>query len=112
MNDLWSEIIDLQNNLTIAGKQMQKYGNSRAEAERDYRISVNEHVMKLRDEGMPATLINQTVYGIPEVAQKRFKRDVADVMYETSKEAINTLKLKIRIYSEQLSREWYGGQNG
>ena len=34
------------------------------------------------------------------------KRDVAETIYEANKEAINTLKLQIRILDTQLSREW------
>ena len=59
---------------------------------------------------MAVTLINQIIYGIPEVANKRFKRDVAEAMYNTAQESINVLKLQIRVLEGQLSREW--GQAG
>lgn len=52
------------------------------------------------------TLINQIVYGIPDVASKRFQRDVAETMYQTNLEYINTTKLQLRILENQLSREW------
>ena len=55
---------------------------------------------------MAVTLINQIVYGIPIVADKRFKRDVAQTMYQTNLEYINTTKLQLRILENQLSREW------
>ena len=55
---------------------------------------------------MPVTLIQQVVYGVPEVAEKRFKRDVALTIYEANKEAIQTIKLQIRIMENQLEREW------
>lgn len=86
---------------------MKRYGNELAEAERDYKICLREEALRLRStQDMPVTLIQQVVYGIPEVANKRFKRDVAEAMYKTSQEAINTLKLKIRILDSQISREW------
>ncbi len=110
--DLVNEINDLCQKLTVAGKQMMKYGNALAEAERDYKICLREEALKLREtKDMPVTLINQVVYGIPDVANKRFKRDVAETMYKTSQESINTLKLKIRILDAQVSREW-GSRNG
>lgn len=105
--DLINELNDMCNKLTVAGGQMQRYGKELAEAERDYKISLRQHALELRaSHDMPVTLINQVVYGIPEVADKRFKRDVAESMYKTSQEAINTLKLKIRIIDAQISREW------
>ena len=55
---------------------------------------------------MAVTLINQVIYGIPAVAEKRFKRDVAECMYQTAQESINVLKLQIRVLSKQLELEW------
>ncbi len=105
--DLINEINDLSNKLTISGKQLQKYGVELAEAERDYKVTLRQEALKLRtSQDMPVTLINQVVYGIPEVADKRFKRDVAEAMYRTAQESINTLKLKIRILDAQINREW------
>ena len=105
--DLLNEMNELCEKLTIAGTQMKRYGYELAEAERDYKICLREEALRLRStQDMPVTLIQQVVYGIPEVANKRFKRDVAEAMYKTSQEAINTLKLKIRILDSQISREW------
>ena len=55
---------------------------------------------------MAVTLINQIVYGIPEVAQKRFNRDIAETMHQTAIENIQSIKLQIRILESQLQREW------
>ncbi len=110
--DMINELNDLCNKLTHSGRQLMKYGNELAEAERDYKICLREEALKLRTtKDMPVTLINQVVYGVPEVAEKRFKRDVAETMYKTAQESINTLKLKIRILDSQIQREW-GNKNG
>ena len=88
-------------------KKLAQYGNELAETERDYKITLRQEALKLRAEkGMPVTLIQQVVYGVPEVANKRFKRDVAEAMRDTARENINVLKLQIRILSEQMQREW------
>lgn len=105
--DLINELNDLCAKLSASGGQMKRYGKELAEAERDYKISLRQHALQLRTtQDMPVTLINQVVYGIPDVADKRFKRDVAEAMYKTAQESINTLKLKIRILDAQISREW------
>lgn len=86
---------------------MAKYGNDLAKAESDYKIILRQEALKLRnDEKMAVTLINQIVYGIPDVAKKRMERDIAETMYKTSQEYINTLKLRIRVLESQLQREW------
>lgn len=86
---------------------MAKYGREYAETERDYKITLRQEALKLRTEkDMPVTLINQVVYGVPEVAEKRYKRDVAEAMYQTAQENINSIKLQIRVIEGQLNREW------
>ena len=108
MIDLLNELNELSINLTKSGEQMKRYGKELAEAERDYKITLRQEALKLRaDEQMPVTLIDKVVYGIPDVAEKRFNRDVAESMYKAAQESINTLKLKIRIIDAQIQREWH-----
>lgn len=105
--DLFNDIQELTKKLNQAIKLLAQYGNDLAETERDYKITLRQEALKLRSEkGMPVTLIQQVVYGIPEVANKRFKRDVAEAMYRTAQENINSIKLQIRILENQLSREY------
>ena len=86
---------------------MRTTGTEFAEAERDYKIKLREEALKLRAEkGMAVTLINQVVYGVPEVASKRFNRDVKQAVYQANLEAINSIKLQIRVIESQLQREW------
>lgn len=108
MNDyeLVNELNDLCAKLTVSGRQMAKYGRELAEAERDYKICLRQEALKLRSGGEAIGMIDKTIYGIPEVAELRFKRDVAKTMYQTAQESINTLKLKIRILDAQIAREW------
>lgn len=105
--DLFNDIQNLIQRLNNSVKLLSKYGNELAETERDYKITLRQEALKLRQEkNMAVTLINQIIYGIPEVADKRFKRDVADTMYNVALENINSLKLQIRILENQLQREW------
>ena len=105
--DLLNDINNLIKKLDTAIKSLSKNGEALAEAERDYKITLRQEALKLRQEkNMPVTLISQIIYGVPEVADKRFKRDIADTMYQTNLEFINTTKLQLRLLENQLSREW------
>lgn len=104
--DLYNDLQSLIERLNTSVKMLRKYGNELAESERNYKITLRQEALKLRASDMPVTLINQIVYGIPEVADKRFKRDVAESMYSTAQENINSLKLQIRIIENQLQREY------
>ena len=104
--ELLKELQRKNNELTISIKELRKNGTALAEAERDYKMKLTQEVLKLKSEKMPATLIDIMVYGVPEVAEKRFKRDVADAMYNANKEHINVTKLQLKIIQAQLDKEW------
>lgn len=104
--DLVLELQDKLNDLNISIKELQKSGRSLAEAERDYKILLRQECLKLRDEGMAIGMIDKTCYGIPSVAEARFRRDIAEAKYKANMEAINTFKLQIRILQNQIDKEY------
>lgn len=105
--DLYNELQKKINELNISIKKLRETGTDYAEAEREYKITLRNEALKLRAEkGMPVTLIQQVVYGVPEVAEKRFERDVKEAVYKANQEAINVFKLQIRIIESQLQREY------
>ena len=105
--DLLNELNMLTNQLSEAIKIMARYGKEKAEAEKNYKIALRQEALILRSEkDMAVTLIDKVVYGVSDVADKRFKRDVAEAVYQANQEAINSIKLQIRVIENQLSREW------
>lgn len=105
--DLYQDIQNLMKELTASIKLLRINGNALAAAERDYKIKLRQEALKLRAEkDMPVSLIDKVIYGLPEVAEMRFKRDVAESTYNTNLEHINVTKLKLRLLENQLSREW------
>lgn len=110
--DLYEQITKLMSELTASIKKLRTNGANLAEAERDYKVTLRQEALKLRAGDMPVTLINQVIYGVPEVAEKRFKRDVEQANYDANHEHINVTKLKLRILEAQLSREWGAAGKG
>lgn len=105
--DLYEQITRLINELDISVKNLRKSGTELADAEQKYKICLREEALKLRAEkNMPVTLINQIIYGVPEVARLRYDRDVKGAVYQANLESINSTKLKLRILENQLSREY------
>lgn len=104
--DLVTEIGQKIRMLDTAISELRKRGSAYAQAEKDYKIAQAEKILTLRDEGMPVTIISDVCKGDKVIAQKRFERDVAEVVYRSALEAINSLKLQIKIMDAQLSREW------
>lgn len=104
--DLLNEINMKQEQLSASLKRLRQTGSEYAKAERDYKVLLRQEVLKLRNEGEAIGVIQLTCYGIPSVAEARFKRDVSEAIYRANQEAINTLKLEIRLIESQLEREW------
>ena len=110
--DLYEEIQRLMAELTASIRKLRTNGANLAEAERDYKLTLRQEALKLRAGDMPVTLINNVIYGVPEVAEKRFKRDVEQANYDANREHINVTKLKLRVLEAQLSREWNNAGRG
>ena len=104
--DYVNQIQELTKRLNTSVVKLRDYGRELAEAEKNYKITLRQEALKLRSDGMAVTLLSQIVYGIPTVADKRFHRDIAETMYKTAQENINSIKWQIRILENQLEREW------
>lgn len=104
--DLYIDLEQKRKELNYSIKELRKNGTEYAKAERDYKVLLRQECLKLRDEGMAIGMIDKTCYGIPSVAEARFKRDVAEAIYKANQEAINSLKLQIRLIENQISREY------
>lgn len=102
--DLINDIQMLMEELTISIKKLRQTGNALAEAERDYKICLRQEALKLKlEDKLPVTLINQIIFGVPEIAE---------TMYNTNQEHINATKLKLRLLESQLNREWGASGKG
>lgn len=109
--DLVNQLMSLQRQLTASIGQLKKNGVTLAEAERDYKIALNKRVLELREERMAVTLIQLVIHGEKDVAEFRFKRDVAQTIYDTNMEHINGTKLQMRILENQINKEWGNTKN-
>ena len=107
-NDLYFELQTKTKQLESSIRQLRISGTDYAQAEKDYKVLLRQECLKLKDEGMAIGLIDKTCYGIPSVAEARFKRDVAEAVYKANLEAINSTKLQLRLIEGQLNREWTG----
>ena len=106
MDDLYTALQAKIQLLESSLRQLRQTGTAFAQAEKDYKILLRTECLKLRDDGVAVGVIEKICYGIPSVAEARFKRDVAEAVYKANQEAINTYKLEIRLIEAQMSREW------
>ena len=103
---MWDDIQKEQQNLEYAITEMKKRGNKLAYAEHNYRVALSQRLTELRAEGQPVTHLADIARGEKKIANLRLNRDIAQGLYDSSKEAINMYKLKIKILESQFEREW------
>lgn len=106
--DLMLELQAKIKQLEKAVQDLRTNGTELAKAERDYKVLLRQECMKLRDEGTPIGMIDKVCYGIPSVAEARYKRDVAKITYDANQDFINSIKLQLRLIESQISREYEG----
>jgi hypothetical protein len=104
--DLYEQIQRLTNELDQSIKQLAKNGEALAKSEAAYKMELTKKALELKADGTAVTFINLTIYGLPEVANLRFERDVAEANYKANQEHINITKLKLKLLENQLAREW------
>lgn len=104
--DLVQELQGKTQQLEVSIKQLRKTGTNYAQAEKDYKVLLRQECLRLRDEGMAIGLLDKVCYGIPSVAEARFKRDVCESIYRANLEAIASIKLQLRLLENQIQREW------
>jgi hypothetical protein len=106
--------IDLINDMNTKVAMLARFPWQRTCAERtrlpdreDYRIALAEKILIERDKGTPVTIISDVCRGDRKIARLKFERDVAEVVYKSALEAINILKLQVKVLDEQIGREWH-----
>ena len=106
---LWEEVEEVKKQLDAALSTWRLNGVKWCDAERKYRKKKAEEIVRLRDEGMPVTLIPDIVKGLDEVADLDYERNVAYVVYKSNGEAINVKKAEFKALENELEREF--GEN-
>lgn len=104
--DLYEKFQQTEINLNKSIRELRNSATKYAEAERTYKIILNQECLRLRAEGEAIGMIKLICYGIEKVANARYERDTAKAVYVANQEAINVYKLELRLLDEQIRREW------
>lgn len=104
--DIMQEMSTLRVMLDRAVSEAKERGKKLAQCEHDYRVAKAKYILQQRTDGTPVTIISDLAKGEGSIARLCMERDIAQTLYDSSKEAINSYKLQIRIVQEQIQREW------
>ena len=103
---MWEEIQKYNDLLEIAVTEMKKRSIDLAKKEYAYRLELSKRLTELRAEGQAVTHLADMARGEPKIAKLRLDRDIAKGVYDSSQEAINMYKIRIRVLENQYAREW------
>lgn len=109
--NIWEELRNLIEQLRTCVKSLKNNGITLANKEREYKELLRTKVLQLKEEGTTGTLIEKIVYGIPEVAQKREERDIAEVTYKANLEAIGSVKLQMKVLESKINYDIEKGKD-
>lgn len=109
--DLYNELMQLTKNLDISVKQLRKTGSEYAKAYTDYRVALAKELVRVRDNGTPVTLCSDLARGNREVAKLKFEEIAKEAVYKANLESINATKLRIKVITNQIDKE-YTNVNG
>ncbi len=74
-----------------------------AAAKRDYHIAAADKVIELKKESHPVTIINDLVKGDKQVAELRYKKDVAEGVMKACKESMADIRAALDSYRSILT---------
>nr|DAQ65700.1 MAG TPA: hypothetical protein [Caudoviricetes sp.] len=103
---MWNDIEKEIENLNKTLSKYKKYQKDYAVKERDYRVALSKRLLELRAEGQAVTHLADIARGMKDIAELRFRRDIAEGLVRSAEEGINFYKLKIREMESQYNKEW------
>lgn len=80
MQDLLESLEKVRKDLDTVMKSLRPNGNDWARKTKAYNVAKYETAMRMREEGLPVTLIEQVIKGHPDVCDRLLDRDIAFVM--------------------------------
>lgn len=108
MQDLMDEMTKTRDTLTTAIELLKKRGQDKAQAYAEYRRKRAVLTLKLLDDKMAVTVLQDVVRGDREVSKAKLDLDIADTLYETCLQKIYQCKLEIQLIENQMKYERMG----
>lgn len=93
IQDIGKAIYETSLQIQKCARELYSYAKAYAEAEKEYRTALAREIMRLRDEKVPVSLISDLARG--NIAETKYKRDLAEVTYKTAKDALEALQSQL-----------------
>lgn len=91
--------------MKIAVEEVSKRGKELASAESGYYAAKTKAALQMRDEGLPVGIIEASVKGVPEVAERLLEYRCAEALYKAAIKAVDVYRDSTRYIYDQMKRE-------
>lgn len=102
---MWQELCHWRREQSDALDEMAKAGRELSRAEATYYRTKNLAVLRMRADGMPATIIAAAVKGDETVVDALMEHVRAQTMYDVARERLNVAKKNVTVLDNQIGRE-------
>ena len=109
MQDLITQRNNAVNQLQNAAKLYRKHLLDAAKADHEYRLAFSLAIIAERADKTPVSVIDNICRGKGEVAEARYKRDIAEGEAKATYENIQRLKLEIKLLTDDISNQYNKG---
>ena len=103
---LWVRIEECIRLIDLALLEAKRRGRVMVEKEAAYYTAKAKESFLLLEEGYANTLIQMVIKGRPNVAEAMSEYHAAEVEYKNANEAIQAMKLKLRVLENEQQRDW------
>jgi hypothetical protein len=95
LQQITKEMYDLTKRMDKASKEIFRLGNDKAETERIYRSELAKEIIRLRSEGVQATLIPDMARG--KVSDLKFARDTALELHRSGLASLEVIRAQANV---------------
>ena len=103
---MWHDIEEVMKKAEQSLSEYKRRQKEYAVKEYNYRTALSKRLLERRAGGQPVTHLGDIARGEKKIASLKLARDIAEGLYDSSKEAINMYKLKIKVLEGEYEREW------
>lgn len=103
--DLYFQLQNLINQLQKCVESIRPNTLELAQADMEYKIALRQELLRLEAEGRPVTNLLYIARGKENVAKAKYRQIAAENILKANYEAINSVKLQIRILQAQIDKE-------
>lgn len=103
---LWLRIEECIRLIDLALKEAKRRGRVLVEKEAAYYTAKAVAAFSLKESGEAVTFIQTVIKGVPEVSEAMSEYHAAEVEYKNANEAIQAMKLKLRVLENEQQRDW------